>query len=190
MAGTENNLASLGLEANIIKTVTSDIMQESAQSLLQLVGAKGYKINHIAGRAVVDSRPFQIFEGSNDILYHQIADAVLKLMKNAKEKSFYDFLKGYASGAADRLREMVNFEVDMQFPQRKLVEFGQVISRIVSMDLVLALEERGFRKDLIDNTIISLKQEISLLMNNFRFENKSQVVVDYDEGSFWLDFSK
>ncbi len=190
VAGTENNLASLGLEANIIKTVTSDIMQESAQSLLQLVGAKGYKINHIAGRAVVDSRPFQIFEGSNDILYHQIADAVLKIMKNTKEKSFYNFLKGYASGAADRLREMVNFEVDMQFPQRKLVEFGQVISRIVSMDLVLALEERGFRKDLIDNTIISLKQEISLLMNNFRFENKSQVVVDYDEGSFWLDFSK
>jgi alkylation response protein AidB-like acyl-CoA dehydrogenase len=190
IAGTEKNLSSLGLEANIIKTVTSDMMQESAQSLLQLVGAKGYKLNHIAGRSVVDSRPFQIFEGSNDILYHQIADAVLKLMKNAKEKSFYKFLTGYSSKAADRIREMVNFEVDMQFPQRKLVEFGQVISRIVSMDLVLSLEENGFRKDLIDNAITSLKQEISTLLNAFHFENSTQVVVDYNEGSFWLNFSR
>lgn len=189
IAGTENNLSGLGLEANVIKTVTSDIMQESAQTLLQLVGAKGYKLNHIAGRSVVDSRPFQIFEGSNDILYHQIADAVLKLMKGAKEKSFYRFLKGYTSRAADRIREMVNFEVNIQFPQRKLVEFGQVISRIVSMDLVLSLEERGFRKDLIDNALISLKQEISQLLNNFHFENNNQVVVEYDEGSFWLDYS-
>jgi len=189
VAGTENNLTSLGLEANIIKTVTSDIMQESAQSLLQLVGAKGYKLNHIAGRSVVDSRPFQIFEGSNDILYHQIADGVLKLMRNAKEKNFYGFLKGYASNAADRVREMVSFEVDMQYPQRKLVEFGQVISRIVSMDMVLALEERGFRKDLIDGAILSLKQEVSTLLSTFHFENSSQVVVEYNDGSFWLDYS-
>jgi len=60
IAGVENDLSALGLEANITKSVTSDMMQESAQSLLQLVGAKGYKLNHIAGRSVVDSRPFQI----------------------------------------------------------------------------------------------------------------------------------
>ena len=58
----------LGFEANIIKTVSSDLMQESAQTLVQLVGAAAYKLNHIDGRAIVDSRPFQIFEGSNDIL--------------------------------------------------------------------------------------------------------------------------
>jgi len=189
VAGVEKNLSTYGIEANVIKTVTSDYMQESAQSLLQLVGAKGYKLNHIAGRAVVDSRPFQIFEGSNDILYHQIADSVLKLMKNSKEKSFYQFLRGYASQAADRIRDMVNFDIDTQFPQRKLVEFGQVISRIVSMDLVLSLENSGFRKDLIDNALLSLKQEISTQLNAFHFQNSSQVVVDYNEGSFWLDYS-
>src|SRR5665648_213683 len=140
IAGMENNLSSLGLEANIIKSVTSDIMQESAQSLLQLFGARGYQLNSIAGRSVVDSRPFQIFEGSNDILYHQIADSVMKLMKTAKENSFYQFLKGYATRAADRIKDLVNFEVEAPLVQRKLVEFGQVISRIVSMDLVLYLE--------------------------------------------------
>jgi alkylation response protein AidB-like acyl-CoA dehydrogenase len=189
IAGTEHNLSALGLEANVIKTVTSDLMQESAQSLLQLVGAKGYKLNHIAGRSVVDSRPFQIFEGSNDILYHQIADSVLKLMKSAKEKSFYRFVKGYSSRVAERIREMVNFDVDMQFPQRKLVDLGQVISRIISIDFVLHLEAKGFRKDLIDNALIALKQELSTLINNFHHQNNNEVVVEYNEDSFWLDFS-
>lgn len=187
VAGVENDLSPFGLEANITKSVTSDMMQESAQSLLQLVGAKGYKLTHIAGRSVVDSRPFQIFEGSNDILYNQIAESVLKMMKTAKEKSLYQFLKGYTTRAAGRIQEMVNFEINVPFAQRKFVEFGQVISKIVSMDLVLYLEEKGFRKDLIDNTIIVLKQDISTLLNAFHFDNKALVVADYEENSSWLN---
>jgi alkylation response protein AidB-like acyl-CoA dehydrogenase len=189
IAGIDRNLSGMGLEANIIKSVTSDIMQESAQSLLQLQGAKGYKLNSIGGRSVVDSRPFQIFEGSNDILYHQIADSVLKLMKTAKEKSLYRFLKGFAANAAERIKELVNFDLDTEFTQRKLIEFGQVISRIVSLDLVLYLEEKGFRKDLIENTLTILKQEISTLLNMFHFINTTRVVVEYEENSHWLDFS-
>jgi alkylation response protein AidB-like acyl-CoA dehydrogenase len=189
IAGIENDLSSLGLEANIIKSVTSDIMQESAQSLLQLFGAKGYQLNNIAGRSVVDSRPFQIFEGSNDILYHQIAESTIKLMKRAKEHSFYQFLNGYATRATDRIKELVKFDLNIGFSQRKLVEIGQIISRIVSMDLVLYLEEKGFRKDLIENTMIILKQDISTLVSNFHFENKTKVVVEYTEDSSWLDFS-
>lgn len=187
VAGLENDVSSLGLEANIIKSVTSDMMQESSQSLLQLVGAKGYKLNHIAGRSVVDSRPFQIFEGSNDILYHQIADSVFKMMKSLKEKSLYRFLKGYAARAADRIHDLVSFEPDMSLPQRKLVEFGQVISRIVSMDLVLHLGERGFRKDLTDHALIILKQDISSMLNTFHFGNQVQVVVDYEDKSHWFE---
>lgn len=189
IAGMENNLSSLGLEANIIKSVTSDIMQESAQSLLQLFGAKGYKLNNIAGRSVVDSRPFQIFEGSNDILYHQIADSVMKLMKSVKENSFYHFLKGYATRAADRIKELVRFDLNPGYSQRKLVELGQIISRIVSMDLVIYLEEKGFRKDLIENTLISLKQDIYTLLNTFHVDNKTMVVVEYNEESDWFDLT-
>jgi hypothetical protein len=110
-------------------------------------------------------------------------------MKSSKEKSFYQFLRGYASLAADRIRELVNFDIDMQFPQRKLVEFGQVFSRIVSMELVLSLENSGFRKDLIENALISLKQEISTQLKTFHFQNTSLVVVDYNAGSFWFDYS-
>jgi len=86
-AGVENNLAPHGLEANAVKTYVTDLMQSSAQSLLQLVGAKGYRWNHIAGRAIVDSRAFQIFEGSNDILYIQINEAMQKQMQRAKQQN-------------------------------------------------------------------------------------------------------
>lgn len=190
LAGLEHDVSSLGLEANIIKSVTSDMMQESAQSLLQLVGANGYQINHIAGRSVVDSRPFQIFEGSNDILYHQIADSVFKMMKTVKEKSFYQFLKGYTTLAAGRVKDLVNFEINASYPQRKFVEFGQLVSRIVSMDLVLYLQETGFRKDLVDNALSVLKQDISVLMNTFQFENQAQVILNYEDNSLWFDVSK
>jgi alkylation response protein AidB-like acyl-CoA dehydrogenase len=186
IAGVGNDLSSLGPEANIIKSVTSDIMQESAQSLLQLVGAKGYKLNHIAGRSLVDSRPFQIFEGSNDILYNQIAESFLKLMKTAKEKNLYRFLKSYYPHSTERISEMVNFEVDSPLDQRKSVEFGQVISRIYSMELVLYLENKGFRKDLIDNTLINLTQEISTLLNTFHFANNTKCIAEYEENSSWF----
>ena len=52
-ADLKNDLAPLGLEANSVKTYLTDLMQNAAQSLLQLVGAKGYRLNHIAGRAIV-----------------------------------------------------------------------------------------------------------------------------------------
>jgi hypothetical protein len=98
-------------------------------------------------------------------------------------------LKGFANHAADRLIEIVNFELDDKLVQRKRVEFGQVFSRIVSMDLVLHLEEKGFHMGLINNAIITLKQEISSLLNTFHFPDSSNVIVEYGEDSFWLDFS-
>src|SRR5690606_26508197 len=79
------DVAPHGLEANAVKSVTTDLMQEAAQSAMQLIGAKAYKLNHIVGRGTMDSRPFQIFEGSNDILYAQITEGLIKLMKRAKE---------------------------------------------------------------------------------------------------------
>jgi hypothetical protein len=187
VADIENDLFPLGLEANIIKTVTTDMMQESSQSLLQLVGGKGYRLNHIAGRSTVDSRPFQIFEGSNDILYHQIADAFLKLMKNAKETKLYSYLKTYTPSIFERLRDLTSFELDFQLAQRKLVDFGQVVSRIYSMQLVAEMADKGFRNDLTENALDVLRQEIATLINNFRFENKTVVVADYGAKSYWFD---
>ena len=191
IAGIENDLTGLGLEANIIKTVTTDLMQDSSQTLLTLVGAKGYKLNHISGRGTVDSRPFMIFEGSNDILYAQIGEAMVKLMKNAKETVFHTYLLTHqlTQSAANYLQDLLHFNVDIQMPQRKLVELGRVISRITSMDMVIKLGEAGFRADLVNAAIAMLRQEISTLINHFSYHQPTTVVEDYDAGSSWVNLA-
>lgn len=186
------DMASHGLEANVIKSVVTDLMQESAQSVVQLVGAEGYKLTHIAGRGTTDSRPFQIFEGSNDILYAQITEGLLKLMKRAKENNLFQFLKGYSltNQAIDYVKEMMNFNIDMHMPQRKLVEMGKALGYTISLNYVLELDQKGFRKDLIENAITILLQDISELMTAFSFTNKSIVVEGYQENSDWMNFLK
>jgi len=187
-----NDLSPLGLEANIIKSITTDLMQESSQSLLQLVGAKGFRLNHIAGRGTVDSRPFQIFEGSNDILYVQISETVLKLMNTAKESNFFQFLKGFhlSSRASDYLKKILDFDLEKILPQRKLVELGQVISRIAAMDCVIRVSDRGFHPGLIEGAISMLQQEINTLISTYVHPQSTIVIESYEENSSWLNFVK
>lgn len=186
----ENDLTSSGLEANSLKTVITDMMHDSAQSLVQLVGAKAYRFNHIGGRGIIDSRPFQIFEGSNDILYAQISERIVKLMKKAKETNLFQFLQNFklTENAAQTIKDLLNFNLNMQLPQRKLVEMGQVLSRIISMEMVMNLGEKGFRQDLINNGIAMLHSEINSLMSHFKVPDSTQVVEDYNHNSSWLNF--
>lgn len=189
-AGLEVDMAPHGMEANAVKSVITDYMQEAAQSVVQLVGAKAYKLNHIAGRGTADSRPFQIFEGSNDILYAQISESLIKLMKRAKVSNLFQFLKGYSltSHAVEYVKNMVDFNLDLQIPQRKLVEMGKITGRIISMNQVIEMADKGFRKDLIEGAITMLQQEISELTASFSFNNKSQAIEGYEENSDWFSF--
>ncbi|MEX0681537.1 MAG: acyl-CoA dehydrogenase family protein [Balneolales bacterium] len=150
------------IPANSIKSVITDMMQDASQSFLQLVGAKGYTLDHMAGRGTVDSRPFQIFEGSNDILYQQIAESVLKKMRKAKISSLYLYLKDYelTSKASEYLKKYTDFSINANLSQRKQVKLGQVLGYTVSMNMVIQLGERGFQSDLIRNAIDVLRAEI------------------------------
>ncbi len=189
-AGIENDLSSIGFEANSVKSVVTDLMQEAAQSATQLVGAQAYKLNHIAGRSITDSRPFQIFEGSNDILYAQISESLVKMMKKTKENNLFQFLKNYdlTSKSASFLKDLLDFDLNTSLPQRKLVELGQVLGRIVSFEMVINLGEKGFRSDLINNGLTMLTQEITALMSNFNHQVQTVVVEDYQDESSWLNF--
>ncbi len=189
-AGVENNLAKENVSANAIKTVVTDMMQEASQSLLQLTGAKGYRLDHIAGRSTVDSRPFQIFEGANDILYQQISEAIIKSMRRMKEANLYEYLKSFdlTERAADYFKETLNFSIDPKMPQRKLVDLGQVLGRVISMDLTIRLGERGFHSDLIANTLNVLKQDVDALVTRFQTNIAPTYVEDYPEDSAWLTF--
>ncbi len=189
-ASLNDDLSRSGLAANATKSVVTDLMQDASQSLLQLVGAKGYRLDHIAGRATVDSRPFQIFEGSNDILYQQISEAVLKLMRQSKETNLLRFLSGFdlTSRASEYLKERLDFGVDLKIPQRRLVNLGKALGRILTMEMVLQLGDRGFRSDLITNAISMFRHEVTGLLGTYRAENRILAVDDYEEDGSWLAF--
>lgn len=190
-AGVDKDLTGIGIEANAVKSVVTDLMQQAAQSLTQLVGAKAYKLSHIAGRGIVDSRPFQIFEGSNDILYAQISEGIVKQMRKLKETNLFRFMKQHelTNRSADQLKDLFNFDLNLQLPQRKLVKLGQILGRVISMDMVHKLGDEGFRNDLIEGGINMLHQEIQQLMSSFKLHTIDLVVEDYPENSSWLKFS-
>lgn len=183
------NVAGMDITANTIKTYTTDLMQQAAQSLLQLTGAKGYRLDHIAGRALIDSRPFQIFEGSNDILYQQISESVLKKMRKLKLENLYRFLSDFSltSRASDYFSDILDFKINQQLAQDRLVELGRILSRVISLEFTLRLGDNGFNQQLIQNAIGTLEVEVEQMVTSFISNKTPDVVEDYEESSSWLD---
>ncbi len=191
MSGIENDLSMESVQANSMKAYVTDLMQEAAQTLTQLSGANGYKKENIGSRGIVDSRPFRIFEGSNEMLYTQISEVVLKLMRRNKEANLSGFLKDYSltNKAADFYKHLLDFPVDFKLPQRKLVDLGKIISKVVSANNVVDLGIKGFQPDLINQSLETIKHEITQLVSSFKFQNNIKVIDDYNENSSWLAFS-
>ena len=189
-AGIEHDLASYGMVANSMKSLCTDMMQEAAQSLVQMAGAKAYRFSHLGGRGIIDSRPFQIFEGSNDLLYAQIGEGLVKRMKKTGEKNLYRFLQSYRRTlkASPLVKEVLDFELSMPPEQRKSVVLGQVISRVITMEMVIDMGMRGFRKDLINNCLAVLTNDIAGLIGHFRKADHTRFIEDYQEGSSWFNF--
>jgi len=192
ISGIAHNLATQGLEANSMKALVTDLMQEAAQLCLQVSGANGYRISHIAGRGIVDSRPFQIFEGSNEMLYTQIAEMVLKHMRKQKETNLYRFLSAFdrADRAAPRFSEHLGFEPGTIIPQRKLVDLGKIVARVICVQYVLELAEKGFRKDLVESCLFNMKMDIAHLASNFSLNGRADLIPEYNDKSDWMDFAE
>ncbi len=189
-SGIDKDLSDAGVEANTMKAFVTDLMQEASQIATQLYGSKGFKTDNIAGRGIMDSRAFQIFEGSNEMLYTQIAEIIGKLMKRKNEFDIYNFLKDFS--LTDRSHPYFKNEVGFSFipgsRQRKLIDLGKIFSRIISLNFVLEMEEKGFRKDLTSNCIEILKLDVSNLVNSFHSKNSVVQIDEYHENSLWYDF--
>jgi len=179
-SGIQMNLVKEGLAANIHKAVMSDYMQSASQSVLQLVGAKGYRQDHFAGRATTDSRPFQIFEGSNDVIYHQIAEGFLKPLFNRGGGNLAAFLADHplVKQGIDRVRDLLDFSVDEGLSQRRRIDLGRVLSRVTAIDWTLRLGEGPRDPRLIAGAIAQLREEISGLVGTFMHGQELAFVAD------------
>jgi alkylation response protein AidB-like acyl-CoA dehydrogenase len=185
----DKDVSDMSLTANAIKTYTTDLMQQAAQSLLQLTGAKGYRLDHIAGRAFIDSRPFQIFEGSNDILYQQISESILKSMRKLKLKNLHTFLDDFqlTQRAAGYFSDLLDFKISSSLGQDRMVELGRILSRVISLEFTLRLGEKGFNQDMIDNAVKTLRTDVERMVATFVNDKQQDVVENYEESSSWLE---
>ena len=138
----------------------------------------------------MDSRPFRIFEGSNEMLYSQIAEVVIKAMKGKKMNSLIEYLSQNPTTikVADMFKNDLNFNVDQVNIQRKMVDLGRIMGRVVCAGYVVNLAEKGFNKDLIENCLTNIRHEISGIVNSLKFPNFSLAIEDYQEGSMWWKF--
>lgn len=187
-ASIAHDLSKEGLGANVVKAVLTDRMQDAAQSFLQLVGAKGYRLDHLAGRAVVDSRPFQIFEGSNDILYEQIGAAAVQAMRRVKETHLGAFLATFDLGrqASDFVTGLVDVRIDGDLPQRRLVSFGQVIGRIATMEMVIDLGHRGYPADRIASALDQLRSDVAHAFTSFARGSSAEPSEEGTPATSWM----
>ncbi|WP_222852265.1 acyl-CoA dehydrogenase family protein [Olivibacter sp. SDN3] len=187
ISGIGLNVAAEGLEANSMKALITDLMQESAQLCLQVSGANGYKISHIAGRGIVDSRPFQIFEGSNEMLYTQIAEIIAKQMKRQKEANLFNFLSQFkqTERAAPHFKKELNFVIGDNITQRKMIDLGKIIAKLISAQYVLDIRDKGFNKELTVNSLHNTRLDIAHLVSNFSLDTRATLVKEYKENSEW-----
>ncbi|MGO1245037.1 MAG: acyl-CoA dehydrogenase family protein [Sphingobacterium sp.] len=187
-SGVEHDLATLSIEANSVKALVTDLMHESAQISLQLSGANGYRLDHIAGRSVIDSRPFQVFEGSNEMLYAQIAEGVLKLMRKSKESNLLAFLKAYkrTNLSASYFRTQIDFQLDGPLSQRDAVTLGRMIARVICFQFVL--EMNGYNEQLVEITRQHIVMDLIMYNGQLNAGNNANPTFDYQENSDWMDF--
>jgi len=191
ISGVEYDLAREGLQANVIKALVTELMQKASQILIQLQGANGYRISSLGSRAIMDSRPFQIFEGPNEMLFSQVAESVVKIMKKKSLSCLGDYFKNdeNINEAYDRYKASLDFNLESKVSQRKLVRLGEIISRVLAAQYVCELRDSGFNSELAEATLECLGQEISAYANSY-VQHKGIMPVDYfQEDSNWSIFA-
>lgn len=191
VSSIEQDVSGNGIDANSVKALVTDLMHESAQIALQLAGANGYRLDHIAGRAVVDSRPFQIFEGSNEMLYTQVAESVAKLMRKSKEKNLLRYLKAYelTAQAAPYFAKALDFDFPDQVQKRDLVTLGRILARIICFQMVVELQDAGFSAGLVGITEKHIRMDVDMLIGQLSSNNNTTALMDYEENASWADFA-
>jgi len=69
--------------------------------------------------------------------------------------------------------------------QRKLVQLGRAIGRMVTMNMTIKMGESGFNSELISNSIKNLRSEVDTLVARFSSSGSGDVIDEYQPESSW-----
>ncbi len=124
---------------NCAKIICTETMHLASDCALQVFGSAAYKRNHLVGRAYVDSRPFRLFEGLNEVLdatvYGGIARRGTRCDRPAVEADLGRYGLCPSGEVSDRALDL--FSVYTETSQRQRV----VLGRITAWLMVLAILE-------------------------------------------------
>ena len=148
------------LAANIVKVTTTDLLQMSAQSAVQLYGGQGFRKDHYVGKAFVDSRPFQIFEGSNDVLYEAIATQLIGEASKLGLHTLRETLAHHPGLPPPSLPNDPVCDLPMQTEDSQVdrVLFGKIIARYACIGIVQA-SGLAVRTELLESAVSFLRSE-------------------------------
>lgn len=154
------------LAANIVKVTTSDLLQMSAQSAVQLYGGQGFRKDHYVGKSFVDSRPFQIFEGSNDVLYEAIAAQLIGEARKLGLNTLGQTLARHPDLPQATMPNDSFGELSMQLgdSQVERVLFGKVISRYAVIGIVQRAAANT-NPELVQSAVSFLRAECDTFQN-------------------------
>jgi hypothetical protein len=185
----DKDLSGEGLLANIHKALLTDHMQQSSQSFLQLSGGDGYRFDRLAGQAIIDSRPFMIFEGSNDVLYDQIATTFLAATRVKGEASLSALLSLHdlTRPAARRFAELLGFALSGDQTQRRSVDIGRILARVVATGLLEKLGAAGYEPALVAGAIEVLRSEVAGIAALVAGDKGVRLVEEYPASPPWQD---
>ncbi|MFV0534763.1 MAG: acyl-CoA dehydrogenase family protein [Cumulibacter sp.] len=189
-ASATKDLSREAIAANSTKALCADYMHSSSQSLLQLVGAKGYATDHIAGRSVVDARPFEIFEGPNDVLYTQIGAKIVETLRKKKTNDLGGWLRGeYAAGAdIAKLGSELDITIGERPAQRRIVDLGVIVSRLHALNALCELAGRGFPPEHVAAAAGTAAEEIRARLDALRHDTALTPADDLLQRAPWLSY--
>jgi hypothetical protein len=126
------------LLVNAVKVVSSDSMVAAADSAVQLFASAAYKRSHLVGRAYVDSRPFQLFEGSNDVLHENTFEVVIGRYGSVNPDTISQELHKFGLRIPDDLPQgtLPALEIKEACSRRQKVHYGKIIEWIVVLGIL------------------------------------------------------
>ncbi len=126
------------LLVNAVKVVSSESMAEAADSAMHLFASAAYKRNHLVGRAYIDSRPFQIFEGSNDVLHDNTFEVMAGRYGSMNPDTISQELQKFGLSIPNDLPDgtLSVLEINEECSQRQKVHYGKIIEWIVVLSIL------------------------------------------------------
>lgn len=127
-------------------------------------GGRGLKVSEclrILSTASYESLALSLTFGINIALF---LEPVAKYANASVKENIFNFFKDFnlTNKAYSYFKKDIEFSFTPELKQRKMIDLGKVFSRIISLNFVLEMEEKGFRKDLTSNCLEFLKLEVSL----------------------------